>query len=715
MNKHPRIAIALAAFSLLGAHGARAGGTAEDALLIVDPDNFNGMFAANHYIAARNIPANNVLFYDPTAPDFATFADENATVFFATLAERGLDTRVDYVVLAPADSFFIPAPGLVSDTCSPVTRFSLSGAYTLINERNAILTGIFDISATNRYYTSTVQAYRFDSQTRYLNGGPSTSSSARQYYLGAMLGWGGARGNTRGELAAMIARSAAADATIPTGTFYFMETTDPFRSPPRDPLFPQSVSFINAFGGQAQLLFDVLPNNATDAIGIMTGWPTLDFNAANLTILDGAFCDHLTSWAATFDLSPQTKVSEWIRQGASGSWGAVEEPCNYPGKFPTPRVHVYYFQGLSLGEAAFRAVEFMPFQGLLYGDPLTQPFALPPTVDVPDAPAGPVSGTITITPSVTATAPNADIGAIEVLVDGELLATPAEGEAVMLDTTTLSDGWHDLRVIARDDTLQEFAGRWVGELLVDNRGRSASLNVNPINANWSTLITADITATGADVLEVRLLHAGRLVAAAAGDNAALDVYGLTLGGGPARVQAEALYQDGRRVRSAPVELSIADAQPPVSGDPPLTYSYTRFVEYDTPFLLTLPVAYDDRNDPPVVNVLSPPAQATLSGGTGPYRYFVPNASATGTDTLTFNATSTTGTSQTAIVTLVYLPCVPGELNGDGVVDSSDLNILLSNFGCTPQSGPCAGDINRDGMIDAGDLNLLLSNWNATCN
>jgi uncharacterized protein (TIGR03790 family) len=68
-------------------------------------------------------------------------------------------------------------------------------------------------------------------------------------------------------------------------------------------------------------------------------------------VLPGAFCDHLTSYAATFDSSAQTKMSRWISKGASGTSGAVEEPCNYAGKFPHARLHVFYRQGLSLGEA----------------------------------------------------------------------------------------------------------------------------------------------------------------------------------------------------------------------------------------------------------------------------------------------------------------------------------------------------------------------------
>lgn len=51
------------------------------------------------------------------------------------------------------------------------------------------------------------------------------------------------------------------------------------------------------------------------------------------------------------------------------------------------------------------------------------------------------------------------------------------------------------------------------------------------------------------------------------------------------------------------------------------------------------------------------------------------------------------------------PTVPGDLNGDGVVDGADLGILLGAWG---SRGP--GDLNDDGTVDGADLGILLGNW-----
>ena len=51
------------------------------------------------------------------------------------------------------------------------------------------------------------------------------------------------------------------------------------------------------------------------------------------------------------------------------------------------------------------------------------------------------------------------------------------------------------------------------------------------------------------------------------------------------------------------------------------------------------------------------------------------------------------------------PCDP-DLNGDDVVDATDLGIFLAYWGLKPH----AGDFNNDGSANAADLGILLSKW-----
>jgi len=54
----------------------------------------------------------------------------------------------------------------------------------------------------------------------------------------------------------------------------------------------------------------------------------------------------------------------------------------------------------------------------------------------------------------------------------------------------------------------------------------------------------------------------------------------------------------------------------------------------------------------------------------------------------------------------------GDLNGDGVVDFSDLLVLLSVWGGCADCNDCPADLNSDCVVDFGDLLVLLANWTA---
>lgn len=60
----------------------------------------------------------------------------------------------------------------------------------------------------------------------------------------------------------------------------------------------------------------------------------------------------------------------------------------------------------------------------------------------------------------------------------------------------------------------------------------------------------------------------------------------------------------------------------------------------------------------------------------------------------------------------FVPLCPGDTNGDAMVNFTDLNAVLSNFG---QSGfGLLGDLNGDNVVNFLDLNLVLSNFGMNC-
>lgn len=60
-----------------------------------------------------------------------------------------------------------------------------------------------------------------------------------------------------------------------------------------------------------------------------------------------------------------------------------------------------------------------------------------------------------------------------------------------------------------------------------------------------------------------------------------------------------------------------------------------------------------------------------------------------------------------------VPC-PGDVNSDGVVDLTDLAILLSNFGTPAGAAWEDGDFNADQIVDLTDLAILLSQFGIVC-
>jgi hypothetical protein len=56
------------------------------------------------------------------------------------------------------------------------------------------------------------------------------------------------------------------------------------------------------------------------------------------------------------------------------------------------------------------------------------------------------------------------------------------------------------------------------------------------------------------------------------------------------------------------------------------------------------------------------------------------------------------------------PALPGDLNGDGLVDGADLALLLGAWGPCPAKDECSADIDGDGMVGGADLAVLLGGW-----
>ena len=696
--------------SLAGAAPALAGGGPENALLIVNPQSAESMYVANYYRNARNLPESNLLYMAGDAASYNAWTSVQLPGFTGNLVQTRVNDHIDYVIVTPGHEFRVFAPGLVSDGCFPVSNFAVGSLYTMAFIKNEVLGGLPSQHPNHYFSANTADPRAFSSAVAWLGGAPSTSGTARRYYIGAMLGSLAEAGNTVPELLAMIDRSVAADGTRPPGVFYFMDNAaDPARNV-RAPQYSTAATLLAGLGQTAQVLPGVLPPSGSTALGVMAGAASPDIAGSGVILQPGAFADHLTSFAGALFNTGQTPMSHWTRLGASGTAGTVEEPCNYLGKFPNPRVHAFYAQGLSIGEAYLRSMQFVPFQNLLYGDPLTRAFARLPSV-TPNFPGGAVIGAIQFTPQASTTQPGATISHLDLFIDGVLHSSKLPGQAFSVNTLKLPDGWHDVRVVAYDSTAMRTAGRAVGSLLVNNASRSAQVGVTPASGNLTKVYTFDTSASGGTIAETRLLQNGRVIGSRAGAGP-IFVWGQSIGAGPSRIIAETEFTDGNMARSQPVNLDITFASGTTSGLAPVAFSYTKRVVTGSPAVVELASTFDVGPDETDYQIVTGPTKGTLSGSGG-WRVLTPNPDACGTDTIVFKVAAKSGVSGNATIKIIYQPgataCRP-DFNGDGLLNLADFGAFTTAFAL----GQCRADMNNDGILNLSDFGAFTTAFALGC-
>jgi len=173
---------------------------------------------------------------------------------------------------------------------------------------------------------------------------------------------------------ALIDRGLKADYSRPQGTAYLVSTSDRARNV-RSRIYSRILQYFGDRFKTKIIKSDILENQK-DVMFYFTGLIKVEKLKTN-RFLAGAIADHLTSFGGQLTDSSQMSSLEWINAGATGSYGTVVEPCNFPQKFPNPGiVMLYYLQGDRLIEAYWKSVE-QPGQGIFIGEPLASPFKLP--------------------------------------------------------------------------------------------------------------------------------------------------------------------------------------------------------------------------------------------------------------------------------------------------------------------------------------------------
>jgi uncharacterized protein (TIGR03790 family) len=516
-----RLTIFVNLLGMLAAYGLAP----HEVLVLVNKNDAASVELANHFVHLRQIPANNVITLAlPDNRDIVTIKPSEFTQWIwepvnQAIKERGLEKEILAWVYSSGFPTTIATSPEMSITGLTFTRNQIPGA----------------VGVDSAVYTSGL----FRGPER--KGGPIKPTASLDKLKvelddamplpAMMLGYTWHRGNEPAMLVNMLQRGVQADGTRPPGTVYFVFMDD-IRFNTRLWQMLEARSELKSLGIAAEIS-NRMPDRATDRIsGLMTGtqYPEID-NVSN--IYPGSMCDHLTSFAARYQTHLQSKASIWFNAGATASSGTVTEPMAVWEKFPHARYYVHAAHGCSILESFYQSV-YSPLQLLILGEPFSRPY-------------GKLIG---IALDIEGNTVKVRTGGVEphtrlfyhFFVDGKrvgALSTKPE-----ITAGNLAPGAHEWQVVAiTDGSISHYATMRAGFTVPGERVR------------WPQVPeSGEVTFTGQGTLRVetdpapesfRIWKHGEVVYEAARGGAFVDVNleARTLGKGPSRLVAEAVFTD----------------------------------------------------------------------------------------------------------------------------------------------------------------------------
>jgi uncharacterized protein (TIGR03790 family) len=553
-----RLICGLSLFIAICAPGVlHAGGGPQNVAVVVNPNDPESLAIANYYVELRSIPPTNV-FHLPWRADLnattgVRFRDQLLKPLLAQIEQRGTGDQIHFLAFSPGFPYLVDCAQLFPGEkfppqARPVVSLTAAGFfYQHIQDADLAMFGI----EANDYFA---QAIHGVTRSRSFVCA-SRDNASTKHFLCTALGVTHGHGNSGSEITACLRRSKEADGAKHRGTIYYMQNKD-VRSRVREGEFAAAVRELAAVGVKAVVLPGIAPANKPDVAGLTTGAANVDLQASGSRLLPGALVDNLTSAGGQMLIraegNPQTRISEYIRLGAAGASGAVIEPYAIPHKFPSAALHVHYARGCSLAEAFYQSVQ-APFHLLIIGDPLCQPWAVAPKVTVSGvADDAELSGTVSLAPA--AQYPDArKASRFELYIDGVRNQAVAAGKSFTVDTSKLADGFHELRVVAIDNTPIEVQGFWRSDVRVKNG--DGILELKPggtIRAGESETISMEVSSSSS--ADVQLMHHGRRIGAVAGGSGPVSFDAKLLGKGRSLIHAE---QSGAEpLRSRPIVVEV---------------------------------------------------------------------------------------------------------------------------------------------------------------
>ena len=465
--------------------------------MIYDPSDPSAVTVANHYQQVRGISERNMVPYVfPQGSSFQfpsrTSAWDFVSYLRTELNTRGLTDQLQAIVLIGV------VPKLSAQSVANFNNgnaFAITSLLYLSPNYSQASFPVSNWDDWNRAYASE-EAFSGPAPTGTRALTATTVLDGQSYWPSMLLlGYTGRGGLRVDEWFTIIDRAKARDGTHPDGTIYWPLNSD-VRSRTREVEIAAVAPIWQARGIRYQVTgtelsgFERWVQNRNDIAGGIVGQrnPTTPAGIHGGNTFLGGWVDQLTSnggnieWFVSQDT--QMLAPKWLRAGADGASGSGYEPYAYREKFAHAHIHTHLRAGASQVEAFWQSI-VVPSEIIPFGDPLLQPWAHQPQVTLIAPAAGAtVNGTIAITATALVGGGKTLEQELALVVDGrrvlcgqctESVIATATKSGFALDTKSLSDGWHELRVIAYNADSVRSEGEARVAITVNNAGQALAL------------------------------------------------------------------------------------------------------------------------------------------------------------------------------------------------------------------------------------------------
>ena len=358
-----------------------------------------------------------------------------------------------------------------------------------------------------------------------------------RYMMSCMLGVIHHNGSDINQATDVLRRAAGSDFTHPKGQFWFSVSKD-VRTKTRLLQQEPAKNWLTYLGQKSESPFNKSPKNKGTLSGLMLGTPRITIAKRKWKFVPGALADNLTSQGGYYGNAKQSKLNVLLHAGAAMSSGTVTEPYAIQAKFPLPMMYAYYASGTTAMEAFYLSVA-SPYQLLIVGDPLAQPFAQPPPDKIEMKRRQDVESGITIdlTRTQAKTAGNrVQAGGVELFLNGRLAKRIPALEKLSINLGEKIVGSTEIRaVVISKDRLQtrKSTVRWADRAKPDFP-----------KANWNAgSSVVSVQCASAEAIE--LVHHDEVIGSVNGSSGEIKIDPKKFGGGPLRVQPVAIVGENR--------------------------------------------------------------------------------------------------------------------------------------------------------------------------